>query len=104
MEATPGIEPGFTVLQTVASPLRHVAESSLPMRSHRMQERRAYIRSHVRLTTQGRRDAAEGHGAVPTALAWSKTRVETIFAIFSSQRHAPLARCKTNARRVSGSR
>ena len=25
MEATPGIEPGFTVLQTVASPLRHVA-------------------------------------------------------------------------------
>ncbi len=34
MEATPGIEPGYAVLQTAASPLRHVAERG-----------RGYIRS-----------------------------------------------------------
>ena len=28
MEATPGIEPGFTDLQSAASPLRHVASES----------------------------------------------------------------------------
>ncbi len=27
MEATPGIEPGYTDLQSAASPLRHVANS-----------------------------------------------------------------------------
>jgi hypothetical protein len=26
LEATPGIEPGYTALQAAASPLRHVAE------------------------------------------------------------------------------
>ena len=30
MEATPGIEPGFTDLQSAASPLRHVASTKMP--------------------------------------------------------------------------
>ena len=29
LEATPGIEPGYTALQAAASPLRHVARMSL---------------------------------------------------------------------------
>jgi hypothetical protein len=44
MEATPGIEPGFTVLQTVASPLRHVAETELLPRLARRERTPGYIR------------------------------------------------------------
>ena len=32
-EATPGIEPGYRVLQTLASPLGHVAETSVKQRA-----------------------------------------------------------------------
>ena len=32
-EATPGIEPGYRVLQTLASPLGHVAETSVNKRA-----------------------------------------------------------------------
>src|SRR5215469_5821343 len=35
MEATPGIEPGYAVLQTAASPLRHVAEGGAPITDRR---------------------------------------------------------------------
>jgi hypothetical protein len=67
MEATPGIEPGFTDLQSAASPLRHVASTKLPKNTR--QAAGGYNRKPTRTTTV--RNEAEGE---KKATLWGKPR------------------------------
>jgi hypothetical protein len=49
LEATPGIEPGFTDLQSAASPLRHVASTKMPENAR--QAAGGYNRKQTETTT-----------------------------------------------------